>query len=285
MIKSLFVSLISVLALLAHAANAEPIAMITDLHGGNVALTSNSKTQKAEILTNLFNGDKLEIDNNVNLVLTYYESGREYSYQGPATVNIEMKQPKVLSGKSGSERELNLVKDSGLKPSRNTFNQAALVLRSGAAKKKKIKLKSPKDSMLLTSNVTFEWEPFAGTDQYQFTLIDDEGKTIVQTAVNTTIYPLPKSVFLSDDAWYEWQVEARLKTGETYSSMADFQVASSQVRNELMSLRPEENASISEKILYASLLEQKGFKTDAQFYWKAILKSRPAAKNIALKLK
>ena len=212
MIKSLFVSLISVLALFAHAANAEPIAMITDLHGGNVELTSGSKTGKAEILANLFDGDKLEIKNGANLALTYYESGREYSYQGPSIVSIEVKQPKVLSGKSGSERELNLVKDSGLKPSRNTFNQAALVLRSGATKKKKIKLKSPRNSMLLTSNVKFEWEPFPGTDQYQFTLIDDEGKTIVETIVNKTVYPLPKSVSLSDDAWYEWQVEGRLNT-------------------------------------------------------------------------
>jgi hypothetical protein len=249
--------------------------MITDVSGGCV-VHSNNAENKCEILSYLFQGDKLKFKKGSKLTLAFFVDSAEYKFSGEGSIKIGDKAPIVITGKSSNPRTLLLAKETGLGPAVSAdYGQAAIVLR-GAGIQKKLSLVQPKNTIVLSRQPEFVWKPVGSNTQYRFILTDESGKVLVDEKTRNVKYRLPRSVKLADDSYYTWQVEAETGGGKSFSNAADFQVAAEEERNRIDKLRPGNKASISERVLFAAVLEQSGFNDAAYEEWKKLAKQKPA---------
>ncbi len=263
---------------------AEAVAMVTDLTGKGVIMAG-GKEMPCEILSYLIPGAEISIDAGAKLTLVYFQSAKEYAFTGEATVRIGNRTPESKAGAGPRIRSLTLVKETGLGSDMvRDYGQAAIVLR-GFSRKKKIRLIGPKNTKVLETHPVFRWEPLAAGIQYRFVLLEESGRTLVETLVNDTTFRMPEEIRLRDDEYYSWQVGARLASGTTYSSSADFKLLKKGERDGINKLRPSDNAPFSERVLFAAMLEREGLKDAARLYWQALSAERPLDQRLKAKAK
>lgn len=259
---------------LASAGNVEPVAMVTDLEG-NATLMDQSRKLKLSILADIKSGAQLQLDDGARAIIVYLASGQEYELKGPSTAQFAHTQPETLSGNKIQARGLVLAKggnDFRIKPM--TVSQAAIVMRS-AKLGAKLKLLNLTGTRTLASHPIFLWQPMQPDITYRLELSDDVGKSLFQTTTKETSLELPKQIQLQEGINYTWQVSATLPDGKTYSNTGDFSVAPSDLRAQVEKLRPQTDAPISERVAFASWLDQMSLKDEARSYWKALSKDRP----------
>ena len=254
------------------------LAMVTD-QVGEAVIAADGKQSPSEILTELTSGAELRITAGARLTLVYFASGREYRYQGPATLRIEPGAPRLLSGREPTARDLAVVKETGLvsSPARS-YGQAAIVLRG--AKKHRLRLLSPRNTKILERRPMFRWVPLGASIQYRFVLLDAAGRTILETLVNGTELKLPAQVRIQADTDYSWRVEARLASGTVYASSADFTILDDGARQRVESLRPAVDAPFAERVVYAAGLERMDLRDAARREWRALAAQRPQSAGL-----
>lgn len=263
---------------------AEAVAMVTDIVGTGV-ITENGEEKPCEILAYLPPGAEVRINEGTNLSLVYFQSAQEYAFSGKANIRINPEEPQVLSGTNPQSRNLALVGETGLLPSaRHGYTQVALVLRSTGKKKKKIRLIDPRDTKVLDAHPVFRWEPLEDGVQYRFVLADESGRTVMETLVNDTSFQAPPELWLEEGVIYTWQVEARLASGVVYLSSAEFSLLEKSERDQINKLRPAANAPFSERLLFATLLDELDLRDAAQRQWNALAAERPNAKPLQAKV-
>ncbi|MCW8962317.1 MAG: hypothetical protein OQL16_00880 [Gammaproteobacteria bacterium] len=145
----------------------------------------------------------------------------------------------------------------------------------GSGKQKKLSLVRPNNTNVLSHRPDFAWKPVGSNVQYRFILTDDSGKILVDETTRDVNHSLPGSIKLAEDAYYTWQVEAKTGSGEKYSNTADFLVVDQAERMRIEKLRPGNNAPLSEKVLFAAVLEQSGFQDAAHDEWKKLAAQKP----------
>lgn len=261
-------------------AHAEPaLAMITDCVGGATVVGAEGE-KPCTILDYLGPGDGLKLALGDRVTLVYLQSSKEYSFQGASSVIITSQAPQVLDGAAPAVRELALARQTALAPSTNPgLAQAALVLRGAA--EKKIRLLDPRDTMVLDPRPRFRWRPLDEGVQYRFALMDATGRAVIAALVNGTSFVLPAGIALHAGSSYSWQVDARTASGASYSSTADFTVLPKRQREEVERVRPQADASFSERVLFAAYLERMELHMAAQHYWKQLARERPGDRSLA----
>jgi hypothetical protein len=90
-----------------------------------------------------------------------------------------------------------------------------------------------------------------------------------------TSLKLPASVRLAENVPYTWSVSTRTPDGRRSSSSADFSIVSDSLRQQITALRPAPAAPVSERVAYASWLEQLELKDEARAIWRALAAERP----------
>lgn len=283
MLAQLLTTLVFSVSLTTTIYASEAVAMITDLTG-NASLTSNGEQKKCEILMSTFSGDEIRVEANSKLTLVYFKTAKEYTFPENAIIKINTEAPENKSGSKVTSRDLEVAKNTKLLADEDEYDQAAIVFR-GTRKKPKIKLVSPVSSKILSSQPMFEWQPLEEDLQYRFVLTDDSGRTVIETLVNGTNFKLPPENKIAEDVLYTWQVEARLSTGDVYTNSTNFRLLNDKERGKINRLRPKENATFSERIVFAMLLEQMGVRGEARSYWKTLSTERPDNKLLKAKAK
>jgi len=261
----------------------EAIAMVTDLTG-NASITTDGDKKVCEILMSLYAGDEISVAEGSKLTLVYFNSSMEYTFSGSALINVKSEGPKNNRGSKAETRELAIIKDSALLPSSENYSQAAIVLR-GARKHPKIKLIYPVNTKVLDPLLTFEWLPIEKVMQYRFILTDESGRTIIETLANGNSFKLPTENNIEAGVLYSWQVEARLSNGAVYSNSSNFSLIDKEELEKINRLRPKDKATFSERIVFATLLEQMGVYDEAYDYWKALAAERPDNELLKIKAK
>ena len=251
----------------------DAVAMVTDLKG-NASITSNGEQKACEILMSTFSGDEIRVNANSKLTLVYFKSAKEYTFPEHSIIKINTEVPENKSGSKATTRDLEIAKNARLLPVDDEYSQAAIVFRS-ARKKSKIKLIRPVRSKVLSSQPTFEWHPLEENLQYRFVLTDDSGRTVIETLVNGNSFKLPTENSIKDGIVYSWQVEARLSTGAVYSNSTNFSLIDKGELEKINRLRPKDNATFSERIVFAVFLQQIGVRGEARSYWKTLSTERP----------
>ena len=253
---------------------AEPVAMVSDCVG-KASISTSHNTKPCEILTNLSPGAKLRLASGDQVTVVYFSSGKEFAFMDQAEITIGEEGPTRNTGGAPKVRNLALVKETGLVPSGGQgYQQAAIVLRN-IKTQKKLQLLTPNNTALLETSPRFRWESIERGIQYRFTLIDESGRIIIETLVNSTEFQTPAQVKLTEGTVYIWQLEARTASGVVYSNSADFTLLERAERERLERVRPGPNAPVSERVVFATVLEQMNLHDEAKKHWKALLGDRP----------
>lgn len=253
----------------------EPIAMTTDVQG-KAWIVEGGKQTPLGIMAYLPSGAKLHLDKGARVSVTYFTQPREYTLNGPTQATLEANQPRSDSGSS------NIVRRS-LDPAQNTATQqysarqrdhqtlATFEMKAMGT----LQLGQPVDTKLIDRPTTFTWQALASAKHYTFTLRNAQGTTLYQGDSTTPQIALPARVKLDAGQNYRWTVEAVDANGERQSASTEFSLLDIANRKSLEQRKPGANASFSDRLIYATMLDNAGVTQEANTYWKALAKERP----------
>jgi hypothetical protein len=265
---------------LCSARAAPAVAMVTDLQGQATVDGGGGQQKRLAILSELEPGGLVHVLKGALLVLVYLESGDEFTLRGATDAYIRQNGPMLLRGAPIERRRLSLgdgTEAARIKPV--GFVQAGLVMRG--LNKPRVKLLVPVDTRVLEKSPLFAWEPVSEA-RYRFTLRDNSGHVLVDTPVSGSSFKLPDSVSLQDGGGYLWTIEAIMPDGHKYSNEAKFQMATQTERERAQRMQPAPNAPFSERVVYATWLEQEGMRDEARGYWKELSAERPDDPNLRM---
>jgi hypothetical protein len=114
-----------------------------------------------------------------------------------------------------------------------------------------------------------------GGGKYHFELIDDAGRLLHETDIETHSLKLPASVQLKEGITYSWTITHTADDGRKLSGSGDFSLASAELRALANDLKPTSNSPLATRISYAAWLDQMDLKDEAKQYWKAAALERP----------
>jgi hypothetical protein len=252
---------------------AEPVAMVTDIEG-KAMLSEGTAKHELSILSELKPGMRLQLEKGARVALVYLVSGQEYELGGPAVVRIAATQPEAQSGAKPKKGGVALAKGGDavrIKPV--AVAQAAIVMRSSAPGSR-LKLMSLSGTKTLDTHPVFQWQPPQSGLHYQVELMDDTGKTILTANTPDSFLEFPPQMELKEGMDYTWVVSTVLPDGSKYSNVGDFSIVPQEVRTQADRLRPANNASVAERVEYASWLEQMELRDEARKYWKSVAAQR-----------
>jgi hypothetical protein len=254
------------LATAAGVAQAAPIALVTDVVGD--ATRAASPPESLKLLAELNAGVEVLVADKAQLVVFYLADGTEYTFNGPGRYRLQMRAPEALRGSAPLRKETPTVyKNLRLKTER--VAQGALATRGDPI------LLFPVNEVVLDGNAAFAWRAFASEAAYRFELVDESGTSLLFAETRDTEIRLPPTMRLTPGATYYWSVRGRDAAGNTFYRPAEFRIADFALRNRLEAAVPAADASFSERVLYAALLDQSGCVSAAQAQRRILGVERP----------
>lgn len=253
----------------ANASGGNSVAMVTDLQG-RVTLAASSGGPGLSILSELKQDARLRLEGGAHVTVVYLDSGQEYQLSGPAEVQFGVGKPQSISGTAPSKR------GAALTRSRETIRihpvqvtQGALVMRA-IDPDRKLRMTSLSDTTTLEPRPLFQWQSPEQGLQYEIVLLDDTGKALFDISASESPARLPDGVSLQPGIDYTWVVSAEGADEKSYTSAGDFKLASTELRLQVERLRPAVDAPLSERIVFATWLEQMNLRDEARKFWKTI---------------
>jgi hypothetical protein len=247
---------------------AQSIALVTDVSGRVTG------TPPVTILSEIPADTRLQLDAGSRLVAIYLKSGDEYTFAGPAQVQFQAAEPRIISGAKPQKKASPLGKGGNVTIRPVNVAQAAFVMR-GSRPTARIKLLTLSGTRTLDTVLEFRWQELEAGVAYRFELTDDTGKSLHEATVTGSGFRLPSSVQLRDGVGYTWEVSARARDGRRFVSAGDFSIAAPEVRAQAQALRPAAGAPVSERVAYAAWLVQAQLQDEARQYWRALSAERP----------
>lgn len=258
---------------------AEPVAMITDL-AGTVLVQNGATGGSAEVLMSLPAGAALTLPGGARLTLVYFGSAKEYAFAGPDSITLGDGQPDSISGSEADARTLLALAQHSIQSGEvQQLVQAGLQMRS-IDLRKRIQLRWPVQTLVTDPTPVFSWTALEPELQYRFSLRDDAGLTILETLQSRPRLRLPSEIVLREGASYSWSVETRARNGSAYAASGDFSVATGEQRAEAERLRVGAEASASERLLNAILLQKLGLHSEAAPVWQQLAAERPESASL-----
>ena len=80
---------------------------------------------------------------------------------------------------------------------------------------------------------------------------------------------------LREGVGYTWEVSARAPDNRRYVSAGDFSLASAELRAQAEALRPPAGSPVSQRVAFATWLEQMELRDEARKYWRTLSAERP----------
>ncbi|BCB26526.1 hypothetical protein SKTS_14120 [Sulfurimicrobium lacus] len=267
----LLIGLAAVLFSAVAAIAADRPAMVIDLQG-KVTLESGGGAGGIGILSTLSAGATLTLGPQARVVMVYLKSGDEYELAGPGRYQVGVVEPEAISGAKPIKHKTALASYGAGRINPMGKVQAGLVMRGGTIKS--LRLLEPSGSLVSSERPTFRWEAVPGAKSYHFELDNDTGATMAEGTVNEPVFSLPAGVVLAEKMPYSWGVETSVD-GRQYAKWHQFSVLDKGERERLEKLKPGDNATFGERVLYAAMLEEMGLREDARPLWKTLAMERP----------
>jgi len=271
-----FIVFTSATRVAAAEAEAAPVAMTTDVQGA-AWLIEGSKKSKFGLMAYLGSGATLRLEAGARISVTYFAMPREFSLSGPAQAIIEAERLRTVNGAAPVMRNLdqNKVAAGQQFTAKQRERQTVATFEMKAFVPGTLQLRQPVDTRLLGAPEEFSWRPLLGAKSYRFQLMDAQGRLLYSAESTVRNLRLPESVKLQPGQSYSWTVEAQGAAGEPQNANAGFSLVDTATAGTLEAQRPLATAGFSERLLYASLLENAGLKVAAQTWWKALASERP----------
>ncbi len=257
--------------------NASPVAMVMDLMG-KVQVNG----AQTELLAELEDKSSISLEKDASVLVVFLSSGEEYKLQGPATATIEGNSLKSSHPAQKSQTILASVENID----NSNFGQAAIVMRSGSsgAQEKMIDMIYPKSSKILSSSPKLKWLGLGTGYDYRVEVLSEAGDSLYSAETNKTFVQIPDTIVLPRGELLSWEIEA-VKGKSILYNIADFFIANKDEVSQVEKSRPADNASFSQKLMFAWSVEKRGLNHEAQKYWQILAKLRPNDAVIQSKLK
>lgn len=252
-----------------------PIAMTTDVQG-KAWIVDGGKQTPLGIMAYLPSGAKLHLDKGAHVSVTYFAQPREYTLNGPTQAIIEANEPRSDNGSSNIVRRSLDPKQSNATQqysARQRDHQALATFEMKALGT--LQLGQPADTKLVNRPDEFTWQALPNAKRYTFTLRNAQGDLLHQTSSASTQIKLPAHVKLLPGENYRWTVEAIDNTGGSQSASTEFSLLDNTTRTALTQRKPKPGASFSDRLIYATMLDNAGATQEANGYWKELAKERP----------
>jgi len=266
LIAALWLAFVAFAASQAIAASAPTVALVTDVVG-NATLAARP-SQPLRLLTELNAGAEVVVAKNAQLVVFYLADGAEYTFNGPGRYKLQTRAPEALRGAAPLRKASPTVYKT-LRVKTERVAQGALATRGDPI------LLFPVSEVVLDGNAAFAWRRFAPETAYQFELVDGSGTRLLFAETRDTEIRLPPTIRLSPGETYYWSVRGRDESGNAFYRPAEFRIADVALRDRLEAAAPAADASFSERVLYAALLDQAGCVSAAQTQRRILGVERP----------
>lgn len=257
--------------LMAPAVLAAGIAMITDAVGRIEAEPDGSVLG---VLVELEGGARLRLAEGARATVLYLSSGEEYRLKGAGRYLIGDRAPTVLQGAQPERHKLPVDTIPPVRVRPAVVQQATIVMRSiGSAAN--VRLIEPVSVRVPEERPTFRWTAVPGAEVYRVQVTDSAGRPVAEFEQKGETGQLPAGVRLMAGEAYTWSVEARLASGRRISRSADFAVLDGQASALLARMRPSGEASFSDRVAYALMLERYEAFHLAREQWRKLHAERP----------
>jgi hypothetical protein len=259
-------------------AQAAPFAMITDIKGDAWA-SDHGKQQKLALLAYIESPVEVKVDPSTTLGVTYFTSGVQYSFVGPARVSLDAQAPRVIEGKPAQPTKVGPEKAiaGGLsKDQWRHLQQATVVMRSI---KQSFAVVSPDKSLVLTREPEFEWTAAGEAKRYRLVVYGPDNQILHEATTEQTALKPGAALKLEPGTSYRWKVEA-LGVTQPVRAVGHFKTEDEAYREKMIADRPAAGAPLAARILYATTLEADGYMADARAEWKALAREYPDVPEI-----
>ena len=260
----------AVIAALALAAQAGPVAFVADLKGnatiegdGNVAF-----------LAELSAGTRLLLGTNATVAVTYAATGAEFTLVGPGEFLVAPAEIRVEKGLAPTRRTVTVLPDPGVVARVSRTATASLRMRGIADDKARGSLQFPVDTRVATLQPTLRWKNAARADKVTVSVTDASGKEVWKAdaapeSARTDVKLAPATV-------YKWTV----MTPKGVIGEASFETLPAPVLAKVAKSRAEAK-SFSNRVVLAFLLHDLGATQEARETWAALARERPDLPELA----
>jgi hypothetical protein len=281
-----FVFSIAMLLLLSDSAfSASRYAVTLDVKG-EVTLISEFggfEDESPLAITNyISHGNKIQLAKGSKVVLLRLDDYQQIVYTGPVEILVRpelsksglgnVSNPFAIKGAGGGR----LLAALGAQKSTSRMPQAVIGIRGVVKKSASIRLISPVDwERVLNTHPTFTWNHIADTGLYHFVLREKNGDFILNRTVDTNSLTLSASIKLKSGTPYTWEVSSLKEELTFQSEKRSFQTATKSDRADFKLLAAKKDATISDHVLHAMILEKMGFITAAKKQWQVLHNLKP----------
>lgn len=260
-----------------NAANAAQLAMVADVQGKVVAQRA-GVTLPVDILMALAGGEDISLEAGSRMTVVYLGSGDEFEATGPGKLTLGETQllARPGSGAKIARRASPLAGATGQFAAAGGVIQGAVRMRSLG--NPPIRLTGPQGKLLRPPAV-FAWETAAQpSSAYGFELIEEgpsgPGTLLTLETQDRQIAP-PKNIAWASDRAYRWSLSFVDAGGQRRKVEAGFQIAGPAESGQWQRWRPPTDAPLSDWVVYAGLLKEANFLTDARMVWAELARKRP----------
>lgn len=210
------------------------------------------------------------LEKDARLVLVMLSDGEERVFRGPCRVRFN------AAGKAEGARPVEVKRHPGsdalrLRP--GGMAQAAAVMRSGS---QKVALDvCPRGPVILEATPAFQWEALGTRATYHFKLFDSRGRLHLEEILTGTTFQIPDDKPLRRGETYTWILEARIPDQAPRVFTGDVNVLDGARREELEKTKPGPDATFSERLVHAALLEELQIADEARKCWQRLAQERP----------
>ncbi|MFZ4535476.1 hypothetical protein [Propionivibrio sp.] len=262
---------------------AEPVAMVTDLTG-NAWLRESGKEKRLDLLSYLDAGASIRLDGQAAITITLFSPAAEYVANGPARLELAAAEVRRTGGgtlhrRSLDERRVNAAQRL-FATQRERLTLAAYEMK---ALPPGLQLLAPVHAESLTLRPVFKWSAPLQSTRYAVTLVDQsDGVLLAEATVSEPVWQLPANLLLQHQHRYSWEVRSSLPDGREVSAAAEFSIVDEARSVRILQQAPSANATFSERVLYAALLESEGLSADDE--WRRLAAERPDEPLLAIHL-
>jgi hypothetical protein len=260
----------------ANAALAAPFAMITDLKGDAWALEGD-KPRKLSLLGYIESPTEVKVDPAAKLAITYFASGLQYNFAGPARVALDSAAPKVIDGQAADAKKVTPEKSIGGGLSSDQWRrlqQATVVMR---AVRSNFSVVGPDRTALLVREPEFEWTAAAGARGYRLVVYGPDNNILHEATTDQN--SLTPALELQPGKRYRWKVDA-LGVTKPVSANGAFTIADDAERARMSEVKRAAGSELGARSFYATTLEAEGHQHDARAEWKALAREYPNEPDI-----
>lgn len=265
----LLISLTIAQNLPAETKTGKDVAVITDV-SGEVILKNETNRRTAAVLDVVSVDNEITIPEAGRITLVMLATGSEMSVEGPNAVIIGSSGINITETARSHIRKL--LPDSIVKPiNANGLRYASLRMRGEPAVAEVNEL-IPSGSIIADTTPKLEWLAVEPGITYSVSIYDDAGNVVVQKTTQDSYFEIPDDQSLLPGCSYVWEIKTLSRDGVAINGFGDFAVADVAKITEIEPYLAENNrnASKSQRVLNALILEREGFIYEASRHWKAI---------------